>query len=753
MSNRVLHGSRFKMGSVVLAAGMVLAPNFGSGDTPVSFSCQSPEPCFEYVVAQMQKGRRAAFPSVLQLEALLGQIQMVDKQNIWNKRAKLHVGYWLKNTSPEQARELLWVSLKEFPLLSDYIKIWIGETYLKTGHWKEAIAVLKGVVSGQRESLLQVKALYLTAEAMTRSGDCKKAAPVLLQAVSKEPRNERASWSVSQLGHCALQQGQRTLASNYFRQVWQEYPLSEESLQAETWFDQQKETILLPTDQETLEHAVMLYKKGAFHSAVNTLKSLVSRKLPDTRMHEAQYQLARSYVRLKRYESAEIILGSLAKSKSNRSDDALVLLGKVYLRQGKGEPLQKLTSRVTQKNLSRDQQARVLMYYGIWLENHDRFDEMNMTFRQSVKRAYSQSTRLSMLWRAGWSFYQQRAFQQAIEHFEDIVSLTQSLTSHSSVELFLKATYWMGRAQDQLGKHEKALSHFEHLGKFHPFTYYGMLASLRLGLSEPVPSSVLPVTSVGGDEAPSDIPDGEHYRKSIELATLRLEKEARQELEYLYRSHGSNETLYPLLVSLAQKIGAYDIGIRLAIRQHGKSLRNGGLPLSSKIWESAYPLGYRDLIQAMVPKHVDPYLVLGLIREESLYRVHAISSVGAIGLMQLMPYTAKRVGEQLGVEKPYYEGEGLFEPKHNIQLGAHYLGQLLQEFQNNIVFSVAAYNAGPSIVKEWVSRHGKRPPDEFVEFIGYRETQRYVKRVVRSYRIYQMVFENSCTNPSLDRFC
>ena len=164
-------------------------------------------------------------------------------------------------------------------------------------------------------------------------------------------------------------------------------------------------------------------------------------------------------------------------------------------------------------------------------------------------------------------------------------------------------------------------------------------------------------------------------------------------------------------------------------------------------------MGYQALIQSFVPKHVDPFLVSGLIREESLYSARVVSPVGAIGLMQLMPTTAKRMANHLGIRDWDYDQGGLKEPRLNIQLGTHYLGQLLNEYQGNILYAVAAYNAGPQAVKRWVRQNANRPSDEFVELIGYEETRGYVKRVIGSYRIYRMLFGKTCPPVSLDRFC
>ncbi|MEO6202937.1 MAG: lytic transglycosylase domain-containing protein, partial [Nitrospirales bacterium] len=201
------------------------------------------------------------------------------------------------------------------------------------------------------------------------------------------------------------------------------------------------------------------------------------------------------------------------------------------------------------------------------------------------------------------------------------------------------------------------------------------------------------------------------------------------------------------------EVGAYDVGIRLSIRHFGATLRKGQLHSSSAAWLGAFPMGYQRVIQSFAPKQVDPFLVAGLIREESLYSARVVSPVGAIGLMQLMPETAKRVGRQLGLPDSDSDRKGLEEPNRNIQLGTYYLGQLLNEFQGNIIYSVAAYNAGPQAVKRWIGQNGHRDPDEFVELIGYRETRGYVKRVLGSYRIYRTLFGDVCRGVSLDRFC
>jgi soluble lytic murein transglycosylase len=131
---------------------------------------------------------------------------------------------------------------------------------------------------------------------------------------------------------------------------------------------------------------------------------------------------------------------------------------------------------------------------------------------------------------------------------------------------------------------------------------------------------------------------------------------------------------------------------------------------------------------------VDPFLVAAIIREESQYDRRAVSRVGAIGLMQVMPATASAVAQQHRLPSP--SREDLFDQETNIRIGARYVEQLFAQFAGNIVHTIAAYNAGPIAVGTWATTFQGRSEDEFVELIQYQETRQYVKRVLRSYKEY-----------------
>lgn len=151
-----------------------------------------------------------------------------------------------------------------------------------------------------------------------------------------------------------------------------------------------------------------------------------------------------------------------------------------------------------------------------------------------------------------------------------------------------------------------------------------------------------------------------------------------------------------------------------------------------------YPMPYKALVQKYASQYgVDPFLITAVIREESKFMPKAQSKVGAKGLMQLMPETAQWAADQAGVT-PFQE-ELLYEPEINIKLGAWYISNLSQQFQNNTVLVLAAYNGGRGRVKDWLNK-GQISPGGRVEELPIPETREYAKRVLCSYAKYRQLY-------------
>ena len=158
-----------------------------------------------------------------------------------------------------------------------------------------------------------------------------------------------------------------------------------------------------------------------------------------------------------------------------------------------------------------------------------------------------------------------------------------------------------------------------------------------------------------------------------------------------------------------------------------------------------FPVAHKEPIMQNADKNkIDPAWVYGVIRRESAFSEDIKSPVGAIGLMQIMPKTAKYIGNKIGVKK--VSQSDLIQAENNIQLGSAYLSYLLDKFNGNKVMATAAYNAGPHRVDKWTPNVGSLPADQWIDSIPFTETRNYVKAVLE----YTTIFK-SLLNKRYDR--
>ena len=200
---------------------------------------------------------------------------------------------------------------------------------------------------------------------------------------------------------------------------------------------------------------------------------------------------------------------------------------------------------------------------------------------------------------------------------------------------------------------------------------------------------------------------------------------------------GDPKRLYALSGAYAQE-SRYHLALRI-LRRHFLSLARSGAGATPRaFWEMFYPLGWRnELIGAAGHAAVDPFLVAAVVREESSYYPQARSRVGARGLMQLMPETARPLAQARRLA--FNNGELLDDPVANLDLGTAFLAALLREF-GDARLAVAAYNAGPARVREWWGARRSDDLEVWVEQIPFNETRAFVKRVMLSWDEYRRLY-------------
>jgi soluble lytic murein transglycosylase len=277
-----------------------------------------------------------------------------------------------------------------------------------------------------------------------------------------------------------------------------------------------------------------------------------------------------------------------------------------------------------------------------------------------------------------------------------------------------------------------------------PASYYGVVARARLDEAEP--GEALPARAPVAPPAPvthdaGDLDQDPHFRAGVALLRIGLDRAAAEELNAIdiarLRDHDARPAL--LVADLLHRAGdARSASLLLRTIARG-ALRRGPDDPNLRAWRVAYPPVFREHVARWAPRaNVPVDLFHALIREESALDARAVSPAGAVGLSQLMLPTAREVARALRMRPP--RRDDLEVPAVSIRIGARYLGHLLGRFGGSIPLALASYNAGPGAVARWLAERGDLDVDEFVEEIPYEETRGYVKRVLRSFAAYRILY-------------
>jgi soluble lytic murein transglycosylase len=292
-----------------------------------------------------------------------------------------------------------------------------------------------------------------------------------------------------------------------------------------------------------------------------------------------------------------------------------------------------------------------------------------------------------------------------------------------------QAAYWHALSRERRGDREGARLLLEQVHAENPLSFYGVFAGERIGA---------PVLAEGIGPGPAPTPGTD---RALANALIRLR------VHRLVPTSGSFALELERLNAhfLARGSEAYDFaeamihgGFALHGIVLGRDLQRREGEWNLRLLRIVHPIPYRDeVIQESRRKGLDPFFVAGLIRQESMFDARISSPAGAVGLMQLMPATAQQVARSEGIR---YSREGLEDPRTNIRLGTNFLASLVNRFDGRAEDALAAYNAGPTRIRQWRQRPEYGDRDVFMEHIPFTETRNYVKLVQQYARIYTALY-------------
>ncbi len=308
------------------------------------------------------------------------------------------------------------------------------------------------------------------------------------------------------------------------------------------------------------------------------------------------------------------------------------------------------------------------------------------------------------------------------------------------------ALYFLGRIAEAENRYGAARAYYDGLSRQFPHYFYAVQARERVhdkvAEAEPDDDAVMWLADVDWPERrdlSSTEPNAATARR-IErarlLMTAGLPDLAEGELRFGSKLEGEQPQL--LAMELAQNA---DTPFRALRVMKSFSADYLSLPLDKapeKFWEMLFPLPYKNEVFVNAQEHgLDPWDVAALIRQESEFNPVAKSRANALGLMQLEPATGRWLGKKQGMAVPT---ASLFSPSVSIRLGTEYLKQQLSSWDGDWFRTLAAYNAGPGRVHQWVAGMNFREPVEFLESIPFNETREYIQAVMRNADIYREIY-------------
>lgn len=424
--------------------------------------------------------------------------------------------------------------------------------------------------------------------------------------------------------------------------------------------------------------------------------------------------------------------------------------------------------------------------------DYDGAEEIFLTFQKKYRRS---GLSRDAAWHVAWINYLKGNYEESESRFAKILRKKKRSRRRWRSISKEKIEYWLAMSQLKSGKQKKATELLKSLSQQKFESYYGLLAfqqvqNMKLGeiqlrglageisfetandeklqaeenveekeLNEESEATLAQEESELEEEIESSEKEEvvsfksykltQHFDRAKSFIRMGFYEDALWELYEIERRTRKKEHLQALAKAY-EEINAFHRSARIGSTNFKKDRKKYGIDGVKYLWELAYPQAYSDHVgKASQAFSVSPSFIWSITRAESYFRKDAVSVVGAKGLMQLMPYTARHVNHLLNKDlgesekqENVFDVAQLSKPQVNIRYGARYLKRLSDQLEGKLPLVAASYNAGPHRVARWTSNFSNLKMDEFVEHIPFYETRNYVKKVMKNYYIYSHLYKD-----------
>jgi soluble lytic murein transglycosylase len=628
---------------------------------------------------------------------------------------------------------------RKLPLLEDYVAWFLATAQFAAENYAEVPKSLDPVWKQTPPSPLVARAAMLAAKAYEQNDQAQAAVEILRKnyAALPQPTGDLAMASAFEAAN------DRVSAAVYFQRAYYGYPLSIEAERAGAELARLRAALgddYPPAMPEAmLGRALKLLDSGNWARAKRELESIVpklggaGRDLARVRIGVADYR-ANETLRAQRYlrelelsspeADAERIcyLAMCARRLKNHEEvqAALDKLARIYP-QSKWR-LEAIVSDANSHLLENDLDAYEPLYRSCY-----------ESFPSDPMAAYCH-------WKIAWGHYLRRRLDAA-------ELLRAHLRLFPASENSPAALYFLGRLAESENDPGVARAYYDEIVREYPNYYYAVEARERLKTVTATPAVATRefLSSVAFPPRARKLnfePNGTtrlRIARARMLASADLEDWAEGELRFAGQTEDQPHVIGLELAKLAAAKAGPDQAMRYIKHYAGGYLY---MPLDSApeiFWKFAFPMPFRQDVERFAKQNsLDPFLVAALIRQESEFNPKAVSRKNARGLMQIEPLTGRELSRKLQI-RPYSTAR-LFQPAMNVQLGSYYFKTIVAALNGHLEAALAAYNAGPSRARSWLSWGEFREPAEFVETVPFSETRNYIETVLRNADVYRRLY-------------
>ncbi len=350
-------------------------------------------------------------------------------------------------------------------------------------------------------------------------------------------------------------------------------------------------------------------------------------------------------------------------------------------------------------------------------------------------------------WQLARYYTEEDTIQKAQEYYQLIYDkFPQSNQADDTLYWLAKLNY----SSEKERKKERGIYWYKTLLEQFPDSYYAFRVPDELKDEVSDLDNIISLSKNGNtieefkkDHFPADqIAQLSAYKAEL-LQSIGFYRESILETINALNRESENVNLMYLIAETYRKNGEYYRSIGWAQTLLDNFRNNNSIKkIPFQIWKYAFPAPFSSIVKEIARDYsLDPYLVWSTIREESHFNSYSESRAGARGLMQVILSTGEWIAQE--VDYRNFENDLLFEPEVNIQFGCWYLHYLQEKYQENYYLMISGYNAGPGITDRWIENLEVTDIDSFIENIPYQETTEHIKKVMRSYQIYRIIYNST----------